>query len=56
MKKIIPLIACIAFLGCAKSIDIEYSEPKINNVENFLVGTWDGLMNCSSCCSYNAFY
>lgn len=44
------LLVCIAFLGCTKSIDIEYGEPIPKEVDNnSLVGVWDGTINCPGC-------
>ncbi|SFZ85175.1 hypothetical protein [Tenacibaculum maritimum] len=51
MKKIIYLITGVFLLGCAKSIDIEYNNPELIETENFLVGVWDGAMDCLACCS-----
>lgn len=50
MKKIIFLIIGVVFLGCSKSIDIEYREPVKQKVDNnSLVGVWDGILNCPDC-------
>lgn len=50
MKKILYLLLCIAFIGCTKSIEIDYENPiqKVNT-ENFLIGVWNGNFDCPNC-------
>ena len=37
-----------AFLGCSKSIDIEYTHQPPKK-DSFLIGVWDGTINCPDC-------
>lgn len=48
MRKIIYILIAVFFLGCTKSINIEYGEM-IQQENSSLIGTWDGELFCSSC-------
>ena len=48
MKKVKLILISLIFLGCSNSIDIEYS-PLTQKKDSFLVGVWDGIINCPDC-------
>ncbi len=68
MKKIIFLLSIVTLLGCTKKIEIEYQSKEKRTEEtekpptppeetkDFLVGTWEGPMNCPSCCRSKYLY